>query len=531
MIPVLTAQEMRQLDASAIREVGIPSCVLMENAGAEAVREILAAFPVLRAGRAAVLCGKGNNGGDGFVVARRLREQGVAVETLLAAEPAEVTGDARLNLDILARLDASPRVVRPGDLVDLRARLAEVDVVVDALLGTGGSGPVTGHLAEVIAAANGSGKPIVALDLPSGLGADGVEPPGPAIRAALTVTFGFLKRSLVLQPAAGHAGCVRTVDIGIPRRLSASRPGGMVLLEASDVAAAFPVRPAHAHKGSFGHVLVIAGSAGKTGAAALASQAALRIGAGLVTLAVPASLQDVLAMKLTEVMTEPVAETAARTMSPEARERLLALAQGKSAIVLGPGLGTHPGTVTLVRQLLPELQAPIVLDADGVNALAGASELLRDLAAPAVLTPHPGEMARLAARSRDEVVRDRVDLVPAVAARLGVTLVLKMARTLVGGGGGPVAIVPTGNPGLATAGTGDVLAGIVAGLLAQGVPPRLAAEAGAYVHGLAGDVAAARLGEEAMLAGDLLGAVPDAVRQVKEVAAARSAAARPGEPR
>jgi NAD(P)H-hydrate epimerase len=506
---------MRERDARAVRDVGIPSCVLMENAGAEATREIFAAYPRVLGGRAVVVCGKGNNGGDGFVVARRLRERGVQVETFLLGEQAAVAGDARLNLDILTRLGGPVRTVGAGDLADLRGCLAAADVVVDALLGTGGSGPATGLLAELIESVNGCGKPVVALDLPSGLGADDVEAPGLAVRASLTVTFGFLKRSLVLHPAASCAGRVRIVNIGIPRRLADPQEAGMGLLEAADAAAAFPARPAHAHKGTFGHVLVIAGSVGKTGAAALASQAALRIGAGLVTLAVPASLNGILEAKLTEVMTEPVPETEAQSIGLAARERLFALAQGKSAVVLGPGLGTHPETIALVRELLPALQAPLVLDADGLNALAGSADLLKGLAAPAVLTPHPGEMARLTGRPRDEVVRDRIRLVRDAARQWGVTLVLKMARTLIGSGDGPVAIVPTGNPGMATAGTGDVLAGAIAGLMARGVSARLAAATGAYVHGLAGDLAAGRLGEEAMLAGDLLEFLPEAIRRVK----------------
>jgi NAD(P)H-hydrate epimerase len=515
VIPVLTAQEMRERDARAIREYGIPSCVLMENAGVEATREILEAYPALRTGRAVVLCGKGNNGGDGFVVARRLREHGAHVETFLVADPAEIVGDARVNLEILTRLGEPVRTIGPGDLADLRARLAAADVVVDGLLGTGVSGPVTGLLAESIECVNACGRPVVALDLPSGLGADGVEALGVAVQATLTVAFGFPKRSLVLHPAASHAGRVRVVDIGIPRRLAAPQDAGMGLLEASDVSAAFPARPSHAHKGTFGHVLVIAGSVGKTGAAALASQAALRIGAGLVTLAIPASLNAILEAKLTEVMTEPVPETEAQSIGLAARGRLLALAGGKSAVVLGPGLGTHPETAALVRELVPALQVPLVLDADGLNALAGAADLLKGLAAPVVLTPHPGEMGRLTERPRDEVVRDRIRLVRDAARQWGVTLVLKTARTLIGSGEGPVAIVPTGNPGMATAGTGDVLAGAIAGLMGRGASARLAAAAGAYVHGLAGDLTAERLGEEAMLAGDLLEDLPEAIRRVK----------------
>jgi NAD(P)H-hydrate epimerase len=287
------------------------------------------------------------------------------------------------------------------------------------------------------------------------------------------------------------------------------------LLEVEEVAPAFPRRDAAAHKGTFGHVLVIAGSVGKTGAAALASLGAQRVGAGLVTLAIPHSLNDIMEVKLTEVMTEPVPETEARTIGGEALDRLLHLAEGKSAVAIGPGLGTHPSTQKLVHELLSSLKVPIVLDADGINALAGRADLLARAGGPVILTPHPGELSRLLDVPRDEVLRRRIPLVPETASRFNVTLVLKMARTIVASPTRDAVIVPTGNPGMATGGTGDVLTGLIAGLLAQGVAPGLAAQAGAYVHGLAGDLAAARLGEEAMLAGDLLDRVPEAIRQVK----------------
>jgi NAD(P)H-hydrate epimerase len=356
---------------------------------------------------------------------------------------------------------------------------------------------------------------VVAVDIPSGLGADCAEAAGPAVRATLTVTFAAPKRSLILFPAAAHAGRVRVVDIGIPRTLVVGGAMGVGLLETADVQGAFPARDPAAHKGSFGHVLVVAGSVGKTGAAALAALGAQRIGAGLVTLAAPASLNDILEVKLTEVMTVPVPETEARTVDLAALEPLLRLAEGKDAVAIGPGLGTHPATQALVRELVTRLRLPVVLDADGLNALAGATECLRDAAGPLVLTPHPGECARLLGVSVATLLAERIPVVQKTAVEWHLSLVLKMARTLVGDPAGGVAIVPTGNPGMATGGTGDILTGVIAGLIAQGVAPPLAARAGAYVHGLAGDLAAGRLGPEAMLAGDLLDALPEAIGQVK----------------
>jgi len=412
----------------------------------------------------------------------------------MGASPAELTGGIALAL--------------------LREELQRTDLVVDALLGTGGRGPAREWMAEVIGEVNRSDRPVVSVDIPSGLEADGPEPPGPIVRAALTVTFGLPKPSLILPPAAEFAGRLRVVDIGIPRSLWAGRSIALGLLTPADVASAFPPRHAAAHKGSFGHVSVIAGSVGKTGAAALAALGAQRIGAGLVTLAVPASLNDILEVKLTEAMTVPVPETESRTMSLGALDDLLRLAEGKSAVAIGPGLGTHPATQALIRELVTRLRVPIVLDADGINAMAEAAHGLRRAGGRLVLTPHPGECARLLGVPRDEVLRDRIPLVRKAAMDYGLTLVLKMARTLVGDAGGGIAVVPTGNPGMATGGTGDVLTGMIAGLIACGAEPAAAARAGAYAHGLSGDVAAARLGQEAMLASDLLDGLPEVIRRI-----------------
>jgi NAD(P)H-hydrate epimerase len=513
MIPIATAAEMRELDRRAAEECGIPTLLLMENAGAEAVRELLLAFPLAEAQRILVVCGRGNNGGDGFVMARRLLGRGTAVRTVLAAPRGELGGDARANLEILDRLGAAPiELPDAGGLPALREDLGRADLVVDALLGTGMRGAAQGWMADVIEAVNRSDRPVVSVDIPSGLGADDPEPAGPSIRAALTVTFGCLKPSLVLPPASALAGRIRVADIGLPRTLWGGREPAMGLLTPSDVAPAFPRRDAMAHKGDFGHVLVVAGSTGKTGAAALAALGAQRVGAGLVTVAVPSGLHDILEVKLTEAMTVPLPETGSRTIAHEALDPLLRLAEGKRAVVIGPGLGVHPDTQRLIRDLVRRLRIPIVLDADGLNAFAGQAPALRRDEGDLVLTPHPGECARVLGLPVDRLLRDRVALIRKLAAGCRLTVVLTMARTLVGDATGGVAVVPTGNPGMATGGTGDVLAGAVGGLIATGVSAPAAARAGAYVHGLAGDIAAARLGQAAMLAGDLLDALPAAIR-------------------
>ncbi|HSB73941.1 MAG TPA: NAD(P)H-hydrate dehydratase [Candidatus Methylomirabilis sp.] len=516
MLKVVTAQEMQELDRRATAEYGIPSLLLMEHAGAETAREIREAIPAASGGRVVVLCGRGNNGGDGFVVARHLLARGAQVETFLLARREEVKGDARVNLEILEKLRAAPtQITEASGLGALVDRVAASDLVVDALLGTGTRGPVEGLFAEAIQAVNRAGRPVAAVDIPSGLIADSPEAAGPAVRAALTVTFALPKPCLLLHPAAGYAGSVRVADIGIPRALLQDPTLRLGLLEAADVVAAFPPRDPASHKGTFGHVLVVAGSVGKTGAAALCALAAQRGGAGLVTLGVPESLNDILEVKLTEVMTEPLPETEARTLAGDSLKPLLALAEGKSAVAIGPGLTTHPSTRQLVCDLLTTLRLPMVLDADGINALEGRAEILARATGPVILTPHPGELSRLLRLTRTELLARRISVAQETAAAHHVTLVLKMARSLIAGPGGEIAIVPTGNPGMATGGTGDVLTGLIAGLLAQGMAPGLAAQAGAYVHGLAGDLAATRLGQEAMLAGDLLDCLPQAIRQVK----------------
>jgi len=473
---VATASQMRELDRRATEEFGIPLLLLMENAGLQAVLEMDRSFPRLNTSRVAIACGKGNNGGDGLVVARHLFDRGTAVEVFLLAKRSEIKGDARTNLEIVKRLKIPiHEVTTSHDLQAIREAVGSADLIVDALLGTGTTGAAKGLLAEAIDLLNQSGRPIVALDIPSGLSSDEGGIPGPSINATLTITFGLPKQA----------------------------------------AAALPRRAPDAHKGTYGHVLVLAGSPGKTGAAAMCALSALRIGAGLVTLGLPESLNDVMEAKLTEVMTEALPETRERTVALAAWGKILTLIEGKQALAIGPGLSTHPETSELVRELVSTVRVPMVVDADGINALAPKLETLAKAAAPLILTPHPGELSRLLGISREEVAQNRIPIAQKVATSFRVHLVLKGGRTLVVDPDGQVAINMTGNPGMATGGTGDVLTGLIAGLLAQGVNPGLAARAGVYLHGLAGDLAAEAVGQEAMLASDLMAQVPDAIRRLK----------------
>ncbi|MDE2484100.1 MAG: NAD(P)H-hydrate dehydratase [candidate division NC10 bacterium] len=515
-VGVVTASQMRELDRRATEEYGIPSLLLMENAGLQAVLELERAFPRLTQRRVVIVCGKGNNGGDGFVVARHLFDRGIAVEVFLLARQAEIKGDARTNLEIIRRVGVPLHEVTTNrELETIREPIERADVVVDAILGTGTTGPAKGLFGEAIELLNRSGRPIVALDIPSGLNSDEGVIYGPSINAMLTVTFGLPKRGLILYPAASCAGRVVTVDIGLPRQLLTDPLLDVSLVQAEDLVGTLPPRDPNAHKGTYGHVLVLAGSPGKTGAAAMCALSALRMGAGLVTLALPESLNDAMEAKLTEVMTEPLPETGERTVSFAALERILELMKGKRAVAIGPGLSIHPETAELVRAVVNTAQAQIVVDADGINALGPNLEMLRNVPLPPVLTPHPGELARLLGIDRDEVVRNRIPIAQKVATSFGVHLVLKGARTLIANPEGRVAINMTGNAGMATGGTGDVLTGLIAGLLAQSVNAGLAAKAAVYLHGLAGDLAAEAVGQEAMVASDLMAQVPEAIRQLK----------------
>ena len=522
MIPIATAEEMRRADRRATDRYGVPSLLLMENAGRGAVDALERVLGPVGSRRIAVVCGKGNNGGDGFVVARHLIGRGARVSTWLVGRAADVQGDARVNLDALQR--AGERVAEAPDAAGdafgrLRAELGDADLVVDALLGTGVRGSATGAVAAAIEAINAVGRPVVSLDLPSGLPSDGEAPAGPVVRARATVTFGLPKLGLVQPDGVAHAGRVEIADLGIPRAwLEEGIP--TALLEAADVRAALPRRPMGAHKGTYGHLLVVAGSVGRTGAAVLACLGALRSGTGLVTCATPASQQPVVAALVPEPMTEPLPETHARTLSSKAVERIVELLSRMDALAIGPGIGLDPETREAVRTLVRDVARPMVVDADALTALTGGLGLCREAAAPRLLTPHPGEAARLLGCGIAEVQADRLGSARRLAAESGAVVALKGARTVVAQPDGRATLNSTGNPGMATGGTGDVLTGIAGGLLAQGVAPAEALGAAVYLHGLAGDLAAEARGEAGLVAGDVADAVPAAIRRILEAGGA-----------
>ena len=510
---IVTAQQMRELDQKAIQERGISGLTLMENAG-RAVAEAAARLTAECTDRPIIIvCGRGNNGGDGFVAARYLRDLGRRVKVLLAAARSEVTGEAEANLRRLEEVGIEVTEVEGPE--PAAEHFCAAGLVVDALLGTGLSGKVRGLPGRIIEAMNGCARPVLAVDVPSGLDADTGEPLGLAVRAVETVTMGLPKMGLFLYPGMDCVGRVTVADIGFPPDLVNETPSVADLMEPEWVRMLLPRRRRSAHKGSFGRVLVIAGSAGMTGAAYLCAQGALRVGAGLVTVGCPASVNDILEVKLTEAMTFPLPETYSRALDTRALALILELAEEASVVAMGPGLSREPETAVLVRRLAARMEQPMVIDADGLNALADASMIFEGEHAPAVLTPHPGEMARLMGVATEKVQARRAHFAEAAAKRFRSAIVLKGARSIVAEAGRPLTVNPTGNPGMASGGTGDVLTGMTAGLIAQDLLPFEAAAAATYLHGLAGDIAADRVGEASMAASDLLEAVPAAIRQVE----------------
>jgi NAD(P)H-hydrate epimerase len=515
MLPVLTAAEMREADRRTIQEAGVPGAVLMENAGAAVARAMRERWP--GAARIAVLCGKGNNGGDGFVVARHLLDRRPVV--LLIGEREDVAGDAREQLErLLAAGGAVRELADPAAWAALRDEVLAAELVVDALLGTGLRAAPSGVVGDVVrdlaSVRGGRGPRIVAVDMPSGLASDGGDVPWPCPVADLTVTFAAPKQGHVLPPASDQVGELLVADIGIPAGLLAGTR--LFLLEARDAAEAWPRRAPGSHKGRYGHLLVIAGSQGKSGAAALAATGALRAGVGLVTVATPAPALLAVASARAEAMSEPLAATAAGTIAAEALEPALSLARERDAVALGPGLGRHEATRAFVRAFVRRCPVPLVVDADGLNALApgaGADAALGTLRreAPTVVTPHPGEAARLLETTTPSLQGRRLEAARALASAAGCVVVLKGQRSVVADPDGRAAVNPTGNPGLATGGTGDVLTGVVGALLARGASAWSAASAAVYLHGLAGDLAARRLGQEGMIAGDVAEALPQAI--------------------
>lgn len=515
---LVDSDSMRALDRKAIREFGIKGLVLMENAGrgvADAVEKVLDKD---RPGRIAVVAGKGNNGGDGFVSARHLHNRGHDVTVFALAETKEIKGDAGTNARIWERMGGRTICITSGrDLRKNTTLLRHASVIVDAIFGTGLGSEVRGIYGDVIDTINSLEKPVVAVDIPSGMDATTGRVLGRAVRAHLTATMAFAKIGCYLYPGRDYTGRVEVVDIGMPPEVCEGEKIRWNLIDSSMVGRLLGPRRRDTHKGTYGHVLIIGGSTGKSGAVYMAGMGAMRVGTGLATVAVPEGLNPVMEAKTTEVMSHPLPETITGTLGEHALDETRRILAGKNAVVLGPGLGTLDmlGFVEKVVSMCAESGLPVVLDADALNSLGTGVSVLKKAAgrgAGIVLTPHPGEMSRLLGTDTGEVQADRIGCAERLAEETGAVVVLKGASTVVAASGS-IYINPTGNPGMATAGTGDVLSGMIGGLLAQGLAPVDAAVASVYLHGLAGDEAAARIGEAGLMATDLLDEIPPLLKR------------------
>jgi hydroxyethylthiazole kinase-like uncharacterized protein yjeF len=540
MLKVVTAKEMQQIDRTTIEKYGIAGTILMERAGLAVASKINEIFfrgtddpvgaihelPLQK--RLIVLCGSGNNGGDGFVVARILHNQGRDVEAYLAAKPDDLKGDAKVNYKAAKKFGVK--------IVPVQRFLSNPlpptpfpCLIVDALLGTGLNKEVRMPLAAVINKINKLSLPVVSIDIPSGISSDTGQIMGCAVKAQVTVTFGLSKRGHYLYPGAEYSGKLYVEDIGFPKKLSASENLKVNLSQKEDIISLLPERPKYSHKGTYGHVLLIAGSKGKTGAALMAAKACLRSGAGLVTIGIPDSLVGPFQSRVTEEMILPLADSGNGKLSLKSADAILGfLKKHANVLAIGPGLSADDEISKLVCLLISESGVPIVIDADGLNAIAGNAGILRKSKAPVILTPHVGEMARLLKRGsgvrgqgsekelQDQIEQDRIGTALSFAKKTESYLVLKGVPTVIASPDGNAFINPTGNPGMATAGTGDVLTGMISSFLAQRISPQNASVLGVYMHGLAGDSVAKKKGENSLIASDLINVLPWVLRHMEE---------------
>ncbi|MGD2269928.1 MAG: NAD(P)H-hydrate dehydratase [Desulfobacterales bacterium] len=516
---LVTAAEMRQMDRETIDSFGIPGRILMENAGRGACRVFLEQFPALGQKRVAVVAGRGNNGGDGFVIARYLSHKGINVTVFLLAEQGKVSGDAAANLRLLKPMGV-PVVELPDQKTFSKHKtdLVHQDVWIDAIFGTGLNSDVRGYFRDVIEFINSSHKPVFAVDIPSGLNSDTGQPGGICIRSQATATFGFAKTGHILFPGASFTGKLEIIDIGIPPHIVKSVNPKQHLLTPAVVRSAYKPRPPDYHKGKSGHLLVISGSPGKTGAAAMTAMSAVRAGAGLVTLGVPKNLNPILETQVVEAMTWPLPETSDGVLGETSFDQIMDLLSDKQCLAIGPGIGQSEETKDLVHRLVKACPVTIVMDADGLNNLASNVEVLSTCDVPIILTPHPGEMARLIYSTPRQIQADRLNFARDFAGKFKVHLVLKGARTVIGHPDGRVFINPTGNSGMASGGMGDVLTGMIAGFVTQGYSPETAARMGVYLHGAAADMLARDMAPFGYLATEVMNAIPSQIRALEKSA-------------
>ncbi len=510
---LLTADQIRELDRCAIEDYAVPGVVLMENAGRGAAQIVDARYRSLSLGPILVVAGKGNNGGDGYVMARHLENYGWQVRILVLAARSEISGDAQINLRILENSQSAISYATTSvEIAAVLQQYADTVLVIDAIFGNGLNTPVRGHFLAAIEQINALKLPVVAVDMPSGVDATTGEILGAAIKAECSISFAVAKLGQVSYPAFSCAGDLFVVDIGVPKSLQDTISDQYVLVDEEYACSLLPTRPVAGHKGTFGHVLVVAGSLGKSGAAQLCAVGSARSGSGLVTLATPKVCQPVVATAVAEIMTCALDDFNGG-LSAGAAEQIIPLWQGKQVVAVGPGLGQTEQIGTLVARLVRECPVPLVIDADALNVLRVNVELMHDREpGSTVLTPHPGEMARLTGLSVEYIQSHRCEVAAQFAQQWQVVLVLKGARTVVAAPDGRMCINNSGNSGMGSGGMGDVLTGVIAGWIAQGLDPFTAAVLGVYLHGMAADHCEQQLGSSGYLAGDLVQCLPT-VRQ------------------
>ncbi|MGE5372116.1 MAG: NAD(P)H-hydrate dehydratase [Solirubrobacterales bacterium] len=513
---IASAEDIRSIDRRAETEYGIAGLILMENAGLRVVEAAERMLEKSGRRRVVVVAGKGNNGGDGLVAARHLMNAGSFVDIFVLGVPEQMTPDTRTNYEILDRMGANLLpLMNEDDLNPLMLAVMNCDLIIDAMYGTSFKGSLNEYDSKITRVVNWAASPVLSVDLPSGVEPDTGRVTGEAIQASWTVALALPKFGLLLDPGQQYAGNVTVADISIPAALLNAKAIKNNLITEEMVRAHFGPRSRNTHKGTYGHVLAIGGSVGMTGAVTLTAWAALAAGAGLVTAAVPESVQPLVEGALAEVMTVPLAQTGGQAIATDALPVIRDLLSRVSVCAIGPGMSRYPEAHAVIRNVLEYSKIPVVIDADGLNALSEDVSILKNRQIPIVLTPHPGEMARLLGSTIEKIQSDRVETARRAAIEWGVTVLLKGSRTIVAEPNGETYLNLTGNPGMATAGSGDVLTGIIAGLIAQGMKANVAAGIGAYLHGRAGDAAKELKGEHALTASDLIRALSEVLKPLE----------------
>jgi len=514
MLKIVTASEMQEIDRKSIEEYGISGAILMERAGLAVASKINELFSdIVHRVLCVVLCGGGNNGGDGLVIARLLHNQGRDVRVFLTVKPEDLKGDAKINYNAAIKFGVPIRPIKEF-LTPPSSFFPCPCLIVDALLGTGLNKEVRSPLFETITKVNEMSYPVISVDIPSGISSDTGQIMGCAIKAQHTVTFGLPKRGHLLYPGAEYTGKLYVEDIGFAQALLKSEKIKVNLIGRDDAVELMPPRPSYSHKGTYGHVLLVAGSRGKTGAAFMSAKACLRSGAGLVTIGIPETLMNIFQSRVTEEMTLLLPDRGDGTLSYSSADTILEFLDRKAGVLaIGPGISVSNDTSKLMLSLITNSKAPMIIDADGINAIAGRTDVLKTAKAPIILTPHPGEMARL--MSSQQIEKDRINTAVSFAKKTKTYVVLKGVPTIVAMPEGEAFINPTGNPGMATAGTGDVLTGMISAFLAQGLTPLNASILGVYMHGLIGDIVAQKKGRHSLIASDIINAIPSVFRRIR----------------